>query len=980
MATIFLSYARIDRTLVAPLKEALEKQGHDVWIDQSGLPEASAWREEIRQAIVRRDIFLIAVSQASVRSVECMKELKHALDLNKRIIPAVIDDVQPSAAPLDLADINWIPAAAHDRIQKAIDTDPVHLQRHTRFLIAAEEFERNKGGVLRGANLEEAEQWLADAGAKEPAPTEQHRRLIAASERARTRRRIWTAAGTVVFIAAIVTLSIVARKRAASERTTLANRLAGESLSLWDKNRFDESMLLAVAAYQAAPTSSAVRALLNAAQSEPELETVLHGHRSYAGAVAFDPRGGRLVSAGEDHVLHVFNTTTWKPIATIPAGTASISQLVFAPDGSFLLSAGWDSTIRRWDLAGRKELGPPLHVQRGIIEALALHPGKRFVAAAYSNGALLWDLAQTPPTATELPVSSSNRINGVAFSGDGTSLAVIDATNTISCWTFTDGVLSHRRDSGDLGAHITALASHGDEFIAGLTDGTIVWLSADQLVAGRRVTTPGKTIILSLALSSDGRWLAAGSREVAVWREDHTTPDIVFPSRDRVLALAFQSGTARLAASGIDPAIYVLDPTVRQRLAEVVHRVRASIHDIAFAPDGNSVIATTDNTQLRVQLPSREIAPIAYAPPGDDVTTVADGPDGTRVTATGKTGITVTRHGTKTDLHGIKFSTVMSILFSPRGDILVAGDNGGLVAAWDMKSLTFLRSWKAHDTVAWMAFSPDGKQLAAVDAGTGVITLIDPYGTAVTTFEGECDRVFSAEYVQDGTKLVAGCHDGSLELLDIATHERLGVIPDNEKRDDPDFVNAMARHPRDDVFATGTEDGRIMIWRLDPAYWLRAACRRANRDLDSSVAGWTGAPLLPCSQLLLNAPPDTRRPDVEQDEDAVPRIPLSIARKSRALEYGRFTAPQRGIRSNYLWSAGVSPAGWGRLGVRNPAPRRRHTVSLGFDDGVASVALTTGIHAAAWFTLTSGILGKEARYAHIHHHQQRTDDRAERST
>ncbi len=134
--------------------------------------------------------------------------------------------------------------------------DPGHLRQHTRYLINARD-----GTLLRGATLREAEQWLEEAEKKEPPPADEHRKLIAASRRAEKRRRFWTGAAALAFVAAIAVLVVIARQRAQSRRTSLANRLAGESMALWNTHRFDESMLRAVAAYQASPTSSALRAL-----------------------------------------------------------------------------------------------------------------------------------------------------------------------------------------------------------------------------------------------------------------------------------------------------------------------------------------------------------------------------------------------------------------------------------------------------------------------------------------------------------------------------------------------------------------------------------------------------------------------------------------------------------------------------------------------------------------------------------------------
>ena len=78
-----------------------------------------------------------------------------------------------------------------------------------------------------------------------------------------------------------------------------------------------------------------------------------------------------------------------------------------------------------------------------------------------------------------------------------------------------------------------------------------------------------------------------------------------------------------------------------------------------------------------------------------------------------------------------------------------------------------------------------------------------------------------------GERLVTGCEDGSLELLDPAERQSIVRLPDH----DPGYgkqVNALAVHGAS--VAAGSENGRVMLWNLDPQWWMRRACRRAGTD------------------------------------------------------------------------------------------------------------------------------------------------------
>src|SRR5262249_55935250 len=125
------------------------------------------------------------------------------------------------AVPEPLAKLNWIFCRETDDFEKAIDdlisaldTDLDWTRAHTRLLTRAIEWEnkgKNNSFVLRGDDLQSAEQWLAQAGAdKERQPTALQTEYIIASRKAATRRqRITLGAVTFGFVVAII-LAIVA--------------------------------------------------------------------------------------------------------------------------------------------------------------------------------------------------------------------------------------------------------------------------------------------------------------------------------------------------------------------------------------------------------------------------------------------------------------------------------------------------------------------------------------------------------------------------------------------------------------------------------------------------------------------------------------------------------------------------------------------------------------------------------------------------
>jgi TIR domain len=115
--TIFLSYAHksereedydISEELVLLVKEALEKDGHTVWIDQEGIQGGHNWRENITRAILSHDHFLSFLSKRSVRDPGvCLNEIAIALDKGVNFQTVLTEPEDIVKPPITVTDTQW---------------------------------------------------------------------------------------------------------------------------------------------------------------------------------------------------------------------------------------------------------------------------------------------------------------------------------------------------------------------------------------------------------------------------------------------------------------------------------------------------------------------------------------------------------------------------------------------------------------------------------------------------------------------------------------------------------------------------------------------------------------------------------------------------------------------------------------------------------------------------------------------------------
>jgi eukaryotic-like serine/threonine-protein kinase len=195
--SLFISYSRRDQAFVRHLWEALTQADQKVWIDWHDIPPAKDWRQEIYQGIEAADNFVFIISLHSLNSDVCNEELEHAIQQGKRIIPIVREEVN-RAVPPELARLNWLFfresddfGCAFKTLLETLQTDVSYIRSHTRLLVKAREWEQSghdNSFLLRGRDLEQAEQWLSQ-DQESPKPTALQQAYIYSSRQVETERQ-----------------------------------------------------------------------------------------------------------------------------------------------------------------------------------------------------------------------------------------------------------------------------------------------------------------------------------------------------------------------------------------------------------------------------------------------------------------------------------------------------------------------------------------------------------------------------------------------------------------------------------------------------------------------------------------------------------------------------------------------------------------------------------------------------------------------
>lgn len=584
MADVFLSYSRKDAEFVRRLDAALADREREAWVDWEDIPPTAEWWEEVQRGVEGSDALLFVISRESARSEICARELGHALQHGKRVIPLVREDVDPAALPPGLADINWIFFRPQDdfdealgRLTTALDTDLDRARFHTRLLTRAVEWDqrgRDRNLLLRGSDLEDAERFMALGSLTPPRPTPLQGEYVEAGRRAATRRRrIGVAVGAVVVagLAVLSVLALLSRSEAIDQRQSATSRELSASALLVLREDPELSLLLARRAVDVEATDQAVDALRQALVASRVRLRLASGGPSL-GRAALSPDGSRAVTLADGGPGRLWDARSGRMLAELRGHSLTAVAASFSADGRRVLTAAQDGTIRVWDGRTGRSLATMRNEHRGFFE-------NRVVGAKFSPDGrlvLVWEFPQEVARiwdwqreAVVHEIPEGGGADG-SFSPEGRLALIADQDGTVSLVGVADGttrrVLRVPRGEGITRA---AFTPDGRRVVAAVEDAA-VW----DVRSGRRLHTfrGHAAPVRALAVSPDGALMATGSedRTVRLWNlSTGAEAGVLRGAEDIVEAVAFRADGRYVAAASRDGSTRVWDVATGNTVSEL---------------------------------------------------------------------------------------------------------------------------------------------------------------------------------------------------------------------------------------------------------------------------------------------------------------------------------------------------------------------------------------------------------------------------
>ena len=502
------------------------------------------------------------------------------------------------------------------------------------------------------------------------------------------------------------------------------------------------------------------------------------GHRAFVKDVVFTPDGQFLVSASDDKTIRVWDWQSGVSLRTIrgqigPGQEGKVFALDVSPDGATIAAAGWfgpsvgDSPpygdVRLFDLRS----GRLVSVLKGnpwVVYDVAFSPdGTRLAAAGQEGFVYLWrkDEAGAWQPETRLD-GDARRIEKIAFAAGGTRLAAVTEDYGIRLWDLGGMSLLELPDASvleDVPVRALAVSPDGTLFATGADDGQVhVWRADDGSLAE---TVPQRGFAVgALAFAGTGGTLVISCG---------------YRCAGRFEQVVWRSGTGEGAAyAGHDDTVWAS----------------------ASSPDG-TLVATAGGSRKEIY--------VWNAATGETVAELKG--LGSPVMAVG-----VTADGT-----GIAWGSD-----DPCPDLPACPDRQAALAnvmPLPAEGRFFERPRATQDVDGFLrAIHAQGVWSLAASAGAGSPVANDVLevrrdDTVLHRIANDASSGFlhaAFTLLSDGRNLVTGGSDGTLTIHDRETGGYVTTLEDSHTGE----IHAMAEAPQAGLLVTGSDDQTLKLWNL----------------------------------------------------------------------------------------------------------------------------------------------------------------------
>ena len=563
--------------------------------------------------------------------------------------------------------------------------------------------------------------------------------------------------------------------------------------------------------------------LLHGLRLGPTLLRAFVGHDKPIAACVPTPDGSHILSASADHTLRLWALGSGECVAVLRGHKDELTSCSITPDGKTAISTAIDATVRLWDLASGGCIDTLDNGGRWATACTVTPDGRQLVVGSDNGAITLWDLA------------SRRRIGTLAGHRDYVTACLVtplgqlvsaSRDQSVRVWGLVSGdcvhtlvrpaaALSPAQRGAEEQGWITALAllPGGKHVVAAAGDGSIGrW----DLASGQCVQRfgAGQGRVDACALLHEGRHLLCGMADgtLVVW--DLTAEQRVrcLPAHvDSVSASAATRDGRRIFSASSDRTIRLWELGGPESLASRDGHA-APVTACALTPNASTAVSASEDRTLKVWDVATGACQATLQGHADLVTACA-------ISADRRCVISGARDGSVRiwllDVDGVELVDGHQALVSgcgilPDGRMVTTSQDGAL----RLRSPAMLEEpaelGEHGGSVDGMAITPDGTQVLSISRD-GTAKLWDLTSRRCTqTLRSVAAPLLCGALTPDGRRAVLARQDGKLEVHDLRSRQLARVIQAHEQR-----IFSCAVTPDSTRVITASEDGTLRVFSLE---------------------------------------------------------------------------------------------------------------------------------------------------------------------
>jgi len=492
---------------------------------------------------------------------------------------------------------------------------------------------------------------------------------------------------------------------------------------------------------------------------------------------------------------------------------AAVQSVSFSRDGTMLASAGYDNTVKLWNLERNPKKPISLPHDRAVFSVTFSPDSQTIASASFDKTVKLWNRDAT----LKYTLPHNQVVYSVTFSPKGDTIATGDKSGNVTFWNYNgqkkDSFQPHK--STVLGLRFN---QQGNILATASKDGTVKLWKLPKLPKQNPTTLKHGNRVDSVSFSPDGETIATASQDkiVKFWKPDGTPlSNLTIKGESGFTSVSFSPDNKTIATANLVGQVQLWERNEKEiKQIETLSGHSSRANSVSFTHNGNILASASNDRTVKlwqVKLPlvtrikahSQRVFDVSFSPNGQKFASAGDGNTIQIWDGNGNWQQTLNGHSKQVD--SVSFSTNAEKIASSSFDDTVK------LWTWQGKQYQLKRTIPREsllEGVSSVSFNPTNTNnplLAVVDT-QGIVKILDINGSKKYNFQAHKKEIWTVSFSLDGKTIATASNDRTAKLWDVKGKQKVTLEGHNAAVLDISF------HPKINFIATASKDNTVKLW------------------------------------------------------------------------------------------------------------------------------------------------------------------------